>query len=193
MAYVLTDEKLYVGMEKPGKYKLVPLSSYACKYKSEKTAGNALAAASKSKRGWSKSVNDNWHIKEFSVALREKDDKCDFDIHSFLQQQLEAIREMEKRKEFLHLRLSECDRRIVDIQHCAEFNELNAAQGYKLYRQLHSVTVERRDIKNQLENLTILLKMCSESEFSKAVSNDAAPNAKHYNPRTCESLDELYA
>lgn len=49
--------------------------------------------------------------------------------------------------------LKQVDLEVCDIQHAAEFHELNAAQGYNLYRMLHDATIRRRKIKNKLKLL----------------------------------------
>lgn len=53
----------------------------------------------------------------------------------------------------LHNRLSIADKKISDIEHFIEFNNLNAANGYKAYKLLKEVLEERREVKNQIEEL----------------------------------------
>ena len=46
---------------------------------------------------------------------------------------------------------------IVDIEHAAEFYNLNASQGYKLYRLLHDSRVKRRGVKDELQKINFAL------------------------------------
>ena len=54
----------------------------------------------------------------------------------------------------LHNRLSIADQTRMDVEHFIEPSvNLNASQGYKAYRLLKEVLEERREIKNQIEEL----------------------------------------
>lgn len=54
----------------------------------------------------------------------------------------------------LHNRLSVADQKRSDIEHFIELNtNLNASQGYKAYKLLKEVLEERREVKNQIEEL----------------------------------------
>lgn len=46
--------------------------------------------------------------------------------------------------------LKRVDSEICDIEHAAEFYNLSASQGYKIYKMLHDARVRRREIKNRL-------------------------------------------
>lgn len=50
----------------------------------------------------------------------------------------------------LTAQLSDCDKTISDIYHYIEANQLNAAKGYKAYRNLRKVLLRRRSVKNEL-------------------------------------------
>ena len=45
----------------------------------------------------------------------------------------------------------------VDIEHAAEFYNLNASQGYKLYKLLHDSRIKRRELKDELEKINLSL------------------------------------
>ena len=45
----------------------------------------------------------------------------------------------------------------MDIEHAAEFYNLNASQGYKLYKLLHDARNRRREYKNELEKINLSL------------------------------------
>ncbi len=56
----------------------------------------------------------------------------------------------------LNNRLSIADQKRTDIEHFIENNNLNAAQGYNIYKLLKEVLEERRKIKNQINELRII-------------------------------------
>lgn len=86
--------------------------------------------------------------------------------------------------------LSKVDRELSDIAHYIEFNNLNAAQGYKAYKMEHERRTIRRSIKNEIQVLDIILdKKISETvtdEINKAV---AGMDRRSYEPR---ELSELF-
>lgn len=47
-------------------------------------------------------------------------------------------------------KLEICDKKLLDIMHKAEFYNLNAADGYEIYRQLRDVRRERRAAKDKI-------------------------------------------
>ena len=49
------------------------------------------------------------------------------------------------------------DLKIVDIEHVAEFKNLGAAAGYKIYKLLHDCKCRRRDYKNELRQIDGIL------------------------------------
>lgn len=52
---------------------------------------------------------------------------------------------------------SKAEAEIQDIMHAAEFYNLNASQGYKLYKMLHEARIKRREAKDGVEIISTLL------------------------------------
>lgn len=50
-------------------------------------------------------------------------------------------------------KLSKIELLNIDIEHFIEFNDLNASDGYKIYKILHELRVQRRKIKNQIADM----------------------------------------
>ncbi len=68
-----------------------------------------------------------------------------------------------------------------DILHKIENTKFNACEGFKLAKDLHNLRVERRNIKNELDKLTILKN--SASNFNKIITNKIDTiNKKQDNP-----------
>ena len=62
----------------------------------------------------------------------------------------------------LHNKLSLTDKKISDIEHYIELSlPLNASQGYNLYKMLKEVLCERRDVKNQIDELRKIYNLIS--------------------------------
>lgn len=54
---------------------------------------------------------------------------------------------------YLKEKLSKLDLLSIDIEHFIEFNNLNASDGYKIYKIFHELRVQRRKIKDQIYDM----------------------------------------
>jgi hypothetical protein len=96
----------------------------------------------------------------------------------------------------LHSQLSICDKKLVDLDHVQEFYDFNASQGYKLYKMRKDVLVERRDIKNEIEEFRPLIEKTGEFENNKikdvihkiVEKNDTQATSKTYKVRVLTEL-----
>lgn len=76
-------------------------------------------------------------------------------------------------------KVSEADLKIVDIHHYIEFNKLNVVEGYKCYKMLHDILVERRKAKDELQKSQII---CAALNYNKAM--DLAGRLKEVDSKT---------
>ena len=94
------------------------------------------------------------------------------------------------RKDELVQQLSKVDQELSDVNHYIEFCNLNAAQGYKAYKMIKDRRIKRRNIKNELQVVDIILskKICETAtdEIQKAI---AGMDQRTYEPRV---LNELF-
>lgn len=95
----------------------------------------------------------------------------------------------DKRKDELNERLSEIDKKKIDIEHYIEFGRFNAYQGFMCFKMLQNVLQQRRKYKNELEVIN-LIKNCrfdreSIVSLSKTVSEI---RNKKYSPRILPEL-----
>lgn len=157
MEYLITNGTYYVGGDKNGSRTLTTNINNACVYSTKVKAENELENAVRSKNGWSLAVNDEWFIKGKKDIEIAKPIELDFDFHKEIIELQDKVGQLEQRKEYLKYLISKYDREISDIQHCAEFYNLNASQGYKLYKMLHNVTNERREVKNEFNSICMIL------------------------------------
>ena len=85
--------------------------------------------------------------------------------------------------------MSEIDKEITDIEHAAEFYNLNAAQGYKLYKVLHDARIRRREIKNKHDILQWVISKKVEKLSNNALNGQIRNiKARTYTPRVLKEL-----
>ena len=115
-----------------------------------------------------------------------------FDLLEELKSFESKLNELEKRRDELLKAQSEIDKKITDIEHCAEFYELDAYRGYKLYKILHEAGIERRKIKNETTAIiNTLSKLSSKSTYNAIKSVERAFGEKEYKPRVVDELFDL--
>ena len=85
-----------------------------------------------------------------------------------------------KRKEVLEKQLRDLEDEKLDIEHYIEFQNLNAAQGYKASRELKNCRVKRRSVKNELMVINIIL----DQKVKEMVSNEVYQRIKGLDKRT---------
>ena len=83
--------------------------------------------------------------------------ELDYDILDKVKEISEFTKQIEERRLYLMEMIHTVDLEIVDIEHAAEFYNLNASQGYKLYKLLHDARNRRREYKKELETINLSL------------------------------------
>lgn len=90
-------------------------------------------------------------------------------------QALQAVRDVyinyPKRYETAKEQIKRCELEIEDLEHLMEFTNLNASQGFDMYKQMQKARRERRKLKDELELL----------EIAKRLNNIGKPNEKVLN------------
>ena len=116
---------------------------------------------------------------------------CDSDIG---EQMVELLRCAEKfllKKDELVNRQSNIDKEITDLQHYIEQKNLNAYEGFKVYKQLQNVLIQRRCIKDELLILKIIEECKMEPDsISRTISRINGLSNRKYAPRI---LSELFS
>ena len=149
--YVLYNQKYYLMHNAIGQW--IPTSELAEAFQfNDKTkAENALANLPKQMRNLGyfvqqidapvKSVEINWfnnsNLVNYDSALAQISSFCD------LHDQLVA------RATWIEYKLQEVENKIQDVLHAIEFNSYNARDGYKIYKLLHDLRLERREYKDE--------------------------------------------
>lgn len=103
----------------------------------------------------------------------------------------DQFKTMQGNKEWLTEMHSRVDQEISDILHYIEFYPFNACEGYKLAKELKTLRLKRRDIKNQLEAISIIsnhtCNMLTDGRTNKAL---CSIETKQYAPRVLTELFE---
>ena len=98
-------------------------------------------------------------------------------------------KQLEQRRIYLNHMLSQVDQEISDIEHAAEFYQLNAARGYKLYKLLRDARIRRREYKNEISRISIIQES-SFAEYKNGTVSKRIEGLEHrkYKPRVLEEL-----
>lgn len=102
------------------------------------------------------------------------------------------VKEAKKRKEILEKQLHDLEDERLDIEHYIEFQNLNAAQGYKASRELKNCRVKRRTVKNELAVINIILDLqMKEIVSSEVYQKIEILDKRTYKPRIRTDLFDL--
>lgn len=100
---------------------------------------------------------------------------------------VQYLKSLNERQSSLSDRLNKLDRETQDVLHYIEFTNLNAFQGYKIYKLLQDIRQERREIKDELAQVDTILSQLNISQFIKELP--VLTNRK-YVPRELPDLFE---
>lgn len=167
MRYVLKSGDKYLAQISNGPYSLVDNPENAIKWKEFSKADNFRKTMKNCKifKGAIyfkvEEYSDNGIVVQNEALIQEKEVQLtESNSQDFLEKIDELkkfVSELQNRKELLGQEVAKCDMEIIDIEHYAEFFELNAAQGYKIYKLLHDVRVRKRKCKNELHKIGYIL------------------------------------
>lgn len=150
--YVLYNNKYYLMHNAIGQFVPTPELSKSFQFNNKTKANNALANLPKQMRNLgyfvkqvdapSKPVdldqfNSELELVDYDSALAQIGSFCD------LHDQLVA------RATLVEYKLQEVENKIQDVLHAIEFNSYNARDGYKIYKLLHDLRLERRKYKDE--------------------------------------------
>ena len=150
--YVLYNNKYYLMQNAIKQFVPTPELNESFQFNDKTKANNALANLPKQMRNLgyfvqqidtpSKPVeidlNANFDLVDYDSALAQISSFCD------LHDQLVA------RATWVEYKLQEVENKIQDVLHAIEFNSYNASDGYKIYKLLHDLRLERRKYKDEI-------------------------------------------
>lgn len=150
--YVLYNQKYYLMHNAIGQWTPTTELVESFQFNDKIKADNALANLPKQMRNLgyfvqqvdtpSKPVdfdqfNSKLELVDYDSALAQISSFCD------LHDQLVA------RATWVEYKLQEVENKIQDVLHAIEFNSYNARDGYKIYKLLHDLRLERREYKDE--------------------------------------------
>ena len=190
--YVLYNQKYYLMQNAIKQF--IPTSELSESFQfSDKTkADNALANLPKQMRNLgyfvqqidapSKPVDfdqfNNSNLVDYNSALAQIGSFCD------LHDQLVA------RATWVEYKLQEVENKIQDVLHAIEFNSYNARDGYKIYKLLHDLRLERRKYKDEIFIRELIDDNIHGTDWGKFKSRVEDVKNRKYNVREMEELFE---
>lgn len=103
----------------------------------------------------------------------------------------DTVAKLNARHLVLSEELSKYDRQKTDIEHYIEFNigKLNACDGYKAYKLLQDVLLQRRKVKDELQIVQVALdRIMSPDDLAQIDSKVKELETRHYKPREFKDL-----
>ena len=151
MMYVLYNQKYYLMQNAIKQFVPTPELNEAFQFNDKTKADNALSNLPKQMRNLGYFVQQvDAPSKPLEIDGFDKSELVDYDsaltqIGSFcdLHDQLVA------RATWVEYKLQEVENKIQDVLHAIEFNSYNARDGYKIYKLLHDLRLERRKYKDE--------------------------------------------
>lgn len=149
--YVLYNNKYYLTQNAIKQFVPTPELNESFQFSDKTKAENALANLPKQMRNLgyfvqqidapSKPVEidrfDNSELANYDSALEQIGSFCD--LHD----------KLVARTTWVEYKLQEVENKIQDVLHAIEFNSYNARDGYKMYKLLHDLRLERRKYKDE--------------------------------------------
>jgi hypothetical protein len=189
--YVITDtsKKVFV-CKSSNNYTLSTDSSKACLFETKTKANSIYNSLSKIIKGKGVTVKP--------VTLQVEDEGTESktvaatDSSKYIISVLsDTVAKLNARHLVLNEELSKYDRQRTDIEHYIEFNtgKLNACDGYKAYKLLQDVLLQRRKVKDELQIIQVALdRIVSPDELAQIDSKVKALEARQYTPREFKDL-----
>ena len=188
--YVLYNQKYYLMHNAIGQWTPTPELNESFQFSDKTKADNALANLPKQMRNLgyfvqqidapSKLVdfdrNTNLDLVDYDSALAQIGAFCD------LHDQLVA------RATWVEYKLQEVEDKIQDVLHAIEFNSYNARDGYKIYKLLHDLRLERRKYKDEQIIADVMKRGFAGSNWELARTRVDNLKDRQYHVREMEEL-----
>ena len=186
--YIITDGERFIYSNHSGKF--VPTSSEAMADIYSKKQAESIC-----KNSLPKTLKSVFHVKKYDSppGIRQVDQndlvKNTEKVMAAdnIQVWLDKIKDMnclvkdaKDRKEILVKQLRDLEDEKQDIEHYIEFQNLNAAQGYKASKELKICRVKRRSVKNELAVINIILNQ----SFKDILNNEVYQKVEELDKRT---------
>lgn len=190
--YVLYNQKYYLMHNTIGQWTPTPELNESFQFNDKTKADNALANLPKQMRNLGYFVQqidapskpleidgfDNSELVNYDSALAQISSFCG------LHDQLVA------RTTWVEYKLQEVENKIQDVLHAIEFNSYNARDGYKIYKLLHDLRLERRKYKDEQIIADVMKSGFAGSNWELARTRVDDLKDRQYHVREMEELFE---
>ena len=190
--YVLYNQKYYLMHNAIGQWTPTPELNESFQFNDKTKADNALSNLPKQMRNLGYFVQqvdapskpleidgfDNSKLVNYDSALAQIGAFCD------LHDQLVA------RATWVEYKLQEVENKIQDVLHAIEFNSYNARDGYKIYKLLHDLRLERRKYKDEQIIADVMKSGFAGSNWELARTRVDDLKDRQYHVREMEELFE---
>lgn len=190
--YVLYNQKYYLMHNAIGQWTPTPELNESFQFTDKIKADNALANLPKKMRNLgyfvqqidapSKPVDfdqfTNIELVNYDSALAQISSFCD--LHD----------QLVTRATWVEYKLQEVENKIQDVLHAIEFNSYNARDGYKIYKLLHDLRLERRKYKDEQIIANVMKSGFAGSNWDLARSRVDDLKDRQYHVREMEELFE---
>jgi hypothetical protein len=191
MQYVITDGKLYIS-SKSGIHTIQNIKD-ATKFELDK-AHNVLTSIPKSLKrlGWKVEP----YVEEDAIKVNKQIDKSIEQFKGLTDNILEKMMDVEtyvtNLKKYLGILDAELERvqlEIIDIEHAAEFFDLDMYKGWKLYKMLQEARKRRRKYKDEKAKIVYILGSNFVDCTNSAITNYIKSlDDRQYSPRVLQEL-----
>ena len=121
-------------------------------------------------------------------------DDLDTDWRGYLEDILSFASQLQQYKSNLSYMFSQVDKEICDIMHYIEFNNLDAANGYKVYKMLRECRLRRRKIKDEDYKVNAVMQSLGGVDFQEKLKSSIVQikglENRMYQPRVLNELFE---
>jgi hypothetical protein len=199
--YAIGNGKGYIAKDSLGRFTIttnLAIAEIYCRDKAENVYKSSISKSYKARGYKVVKLDDDApdSVRQITTKELRKNTEKVLDVGN-IQKWLDKIADLNglaadalHRKAELIEQLSKVDRELSDIAHYIEFNNLNAAQGYKAYKMEHERRIIRRSIKNEIQVLEIILgKKISETVTDEINNAVTGMDQRSYEPR---ELSELF-
>lgn len=190
--YVIYNQKYYLMRNVADQWTPTDSLVEAYKFKDKTKADNALASLPKTLR------NLGYHVKQIDTPSKPVDfdrfDNSELANYDSALEQISAFCDLHDqlvaRATWVEYKLQEVENKIQDVLHAIEFNSYNARDGYKIYKLLHDLRLERRKYKDEHIIADVMKRGFAGSNWELARTRVDGLKDRQYHVREMEELFE---
>lgn len=127
-------------------------------------------------------------VDRLSSIKSEAPSDREYDITKEVQSFYSFLSTVTQKKDSLDELQSNLDLEQEDLLHAIEVKSVNVVDGYKLYKRLHDLRVERRKIKDDIKKIAQLNKVFESVDFPSLIAYLTMVDDQKYTPRKLTDL-----